>query len=59
MNQTGNEGILNPYNKNTQYRMHIMCMDQNQTATIREESNPDQIFGNSGAGYKIIIKIKD
>ena len=46
MNHTGNAGILNPYYNGTQYRIHILSMDQDQAATTRTstQSNPDPIW---------------
>ena len=61
MNHTGNAGILNPYYNRTQYRIHILSMDQDQAATTRTstQSNPDPIYGHSCAGYKILINNKN
>ena len=59
MNQTGNAGILHPHQNESQYRIHILSIDQDQDSNIREESNPNPIYGNSCAGYKIIINNKN
>ena len=60
MNIIGNAGILNPYHNGSQYRIHILSMDQDQAATTREiQPNPNPINWKSCAGYKIITNNKN
>ena len=60
MNIIGNAGILNPYYNGSQYRIHILSMDQDQPATTREpQPDPNPINGKSCAGYRIIINNKN
>ena len=61
MNHTGTSGILNPYHNGSQYRMNILSMNRDQAATTRSESqsNPDRIYGNSCAGYKVLLNNKN
>ena len=59
MNQTVNAGILHPYFSRSQYRIHILSMDQDQAPITREDSDPNPIYSFSCAGYKIIINNKN